>query len=53
MTKSIPLGSEKRVLKLQAHAGNAFNHSEFNAMNTGIQFNPANSSVSNAARLQF
>jgi peptide-methionine (R)-S-oxide reductase len=48
MTKSIPLGSEKRVLKLQARAYNAFNHSEFNAMNTGIQFNPATNAVSNA-----
>ena len=31
MTKNIPLGSEKRVLKFQAQAYNAFNHPEFNA----------------------
>jgi len=48
MTKTIPLGSERRVLKLQAQAYNAFNHSEFNAMNTGIQFNPTTNAVSNA-----
>ena len=48
MTKIIPLGSEKRVLKIQAQAYNAFNHSEFNGMNTGITFNPTTNQVSNA-----
>lgn len=48
VTKSVPLGSEKRVLKFQVQAYNALNHPEFNAMNTGIQFNPANNAVSNA-----
>ena len=49
MTKVIPLGrSERRVLKIQAQAYNVFNHSEFNGMNTGITFNPANNVVSNA-----
>jgi hypothetical protein len=48
MTKNFPLGGEKRVLKIQAQAYNVFNHSEFNAMNTGIQFNPTTNAVSNA-----
>jgi hypothetical protein len=48
VTKSVPLGSEKRVLKFQVQAYNALNHPEFNAMNAGIQFNPANNAVSNA-----
>lgn len=47
LTKSFPLG-ERRVLKIQAQAYNALNHSEFNAMNTGIQFNPSTNAVSNA-----
>jgi hypothetical protein len=48
LTKSIPLGSERRLLKFQAQAYNAFNHPEFNAMNTGIQFNPTTNVVSNS-----
>jgi hypothetical protein len=48
VTKSIPLGSEKRVLKFQAQAYNALNHPQFNAMNTGVQFNPSTNVVSNA-----
>lgn len=47
LTKVIPLGSEKRVLKFQAQAYNAFNHPEFSAENTGIQFNPTTNLVSN------
>ncbi len=48
VTKSFPLRNEKRVFKIQAQAYNALNHPEFNAMNTGIQFNPANNAVSTA-----
>jgi hypothetical protein len=48
LTKSIPLGSERRLLKFQAQAYNAFNHPEFNGMNTGIQFNPTTNAVSNS-----
>ncbi|HVV47464.1 MAG TPA: hypothetical protein VHC72_19775, partial [Bryobacteraceae bacterium] len=47
LTKVIPLGSEKRVLKLQAQAYNAFNHAEFNSENTGIQFGPTTNLVTN------
>jgi hypothetical protein len=38
--KSVPLGSEKRLLKFQVQAYNALNHPEFNAMNTGIRSIP-------------
>jgi hypothetical protein len=49
MTKNVPLGSsEKRILRFQVQAYNAFNHPQFNAMNTGVQFNPATNAVSNA-----
>jgi hypothetical protein len=49
MTKNIPLGNDaRRVLRFQVQAYNAFNHPEFNGMNTGIQFNPATNAVSNA-----
>jgi hypothetical protein len=48
MTKNVPLGSEKRILRFQVQAYNAFNHPQFNGMNTGIQFNPATNAVSNA-----
>ncbi|HEY1337166.1 MAG TPA: hypothetical protein VGF59_06625, partial [Bryobacteraceae bacterium] len=46
MTKFIPVLGERRGLKLQVQAYNAFNHPEFNAVNTGIQFD-ATGKVSN------
>jgi hypothetical protein len=49
MTKSVPLGSEKRVLKIQVQAYNVFNHTEYNALNTQIQFNPSTGAVGNAS----
>jgi hypothetical protein len=53
MTKLIPLGSEKRVLKIQAQAYNVFNHPEFNGINSGIQFNPTTNQVSNLTSLGY
>jgi len=53
ITKNVPLGSEKRVLKFQVQAYNVFNHPEFNGLGTGIQFNPATNQVSNAASLGY
>ena len=47
MTKNIPLGNDKRLLRIQVQAYNAFNHPQFNALNTGIQFNPTTNAVSN------
>ena len=40
MTKNIPLGSEKRVLKIQVQAYNLFNHTEISSIGTGMQFVP-------------
>jgi hypothetical protein len=49
MTKNFPLGIDtRRVLRFQVQAYNAFNHPEFNGMNTGITFNPTTNAVSNA-----
>lgn len=41
LTRSIPLFSEKRQLKLRFDAFNVFNHTEFNGVASGFQFNPA------------
>jgi len=53
ITKNVPLGSEKRILKFQVQAYNVFNHTEVNGLNTGIQFNPATNQVSNASSLGY
>jgi hypothetical protein len=53
LTKVVPLGSEKRVLKFQAQAYNVFNHSQFSGINSGIQFNPTTNQVSNLASLGY
>ena len=47
LSKNVPLGSEKRVLRFQAQAYNVFNHTEISGIGTGIQFNPATNQVSN------
>src|ERR1017187_326713 len=53
ITKIVPLGSEKRVLKLQVQAYNVFNHPEYNGLGTGIQFDPVTNQVSNSASLGY
>jgi hypothetical protein len=53
LTKTFPLGSETRILKLQAQAYNAFNHAEFSAYGRGIQFNPKTNQVSNPNSLGY
>jgi hypothetical protein len=48
MGKFIPVGlGERRGLRIQVQAYNAFNHTEVNALNTTIQFNPATGAVVN------
>jgi hypothetical protein len=48
MAKFIPIGlGERKGLRIQVQAYNAFNHTEINAINTGIQFNPATGAVVN------
>lgn len=41
MTKTIPLGNEKRVIKVAAQAYNAFNHTQFSTWGTSAAFNAA------------
>jgi hypothetical protein len=53
LTKRIPLGSEKRVMKVQAQAYNVFNHAEFSGYGEGIQFNPSTNQVSNPLSLGY
>lgn len=48
MGKFIPVGlGERRGLRVQAQAYNVFNHTEINALNTTIQFNPTTGAVVN------
>jgi hypothetical protein len=53
ITKNVPLGNEKRVLRFQVQAYNVFNHTEINGLGTGIQFTPATNQVSNASSLGY
>jgi hypothetical protein len=50
--KNVPLG-ERRLLKFQVQAYNVFNHTEINALNSSIQFNPSTNQVSNASSLGY
>jgi hypothetical protein len=47
LSKSIPLGNEKRILRFQAQAYNVFNHTEISALGTSIQFVPGTGAVGN------
>jgi hypothetical protein len=48
MAKFIPVGlGERRGLRIQVQAYNAFNHTEVNSLVTGVQFNSANGTVAN------
>jgi len=53
LTKSIPLGSEKRVLKLQAQAYNVFNHTEINGLGTGAQYSFTTNQLTNGSTLGY
>jgi len=53
LTKDIPLGSEKRLLRVQAQAYNVFNHTEISGIGTGIQFNATTNQVTNAPTLGY
>jgi len=59
LTKNIPLGSEKRLLRIQAQAYNLFNHTEIGT-NTGgvglgnsLQFSPTTNQLTNAQTTGF
>jgi hypothetical protein len=47
MSKIFPLGSEKRIIRLQAQAYNVFNHTEISGVNTGVNFNYTTNAVTN------
>ncbi len=53
LTKNIPLGSEKRVLKIQAQAYNVFNHTEISGIGTGATYSPTTNLLSNGATLGY
>ena len=53
LTKSIALGSEKRVLKIQAQAYNVFNHTQISGIGTGMQFSPTTGALTNASSLGY
>ncbi len=53
LTKNIPLGSEKRLLRIQAQAYNVFNHNEISGINTGISFNATTNLPTNTTALGY
>jgi hypothetical protein len=53
LAKVFPLGSEKRILKIQAQAYNIFNHTEISGINTGINFNFTTNQVTNLQTLGY
>jgi hypothetical protein len=53
LAKIFPLGSEKRILKIQAQAYNIFNHTEISGINTGVNFNFTTNQVTNLQTLGY
>jgi hypothetical protein len=53
LSKVIPIGSEKRRLKIQAQAYNVFNHTEITGIGTGAQFNFTTNLITNAGQLGY
>ena len=53
LTKNFPLGSEKRVLRLQMQAYNVFNHTEPNGIFTTINFNFTTNQVTNPSQIGY
>jgi hypothetical protein len=47
ISKNIPLGSEKRVLRIQAQAYNVFNHTEISGLQTGAQYSFTTNQLTN------
>ena len=51
MSKFVPIGSsERRGFRILFQAYNVFNHTEYNALNTQILFNPTSGAVTNATQ---
>jgi hypothetical protein len=53
VTKNVPLGSEKRLLRIQVQAYNVFNHTEIGGINTGVNFNATTNAVTNSSALGY
>jgi len=53
LSKVIPLGSEKRVLKIQAQAYNVFNHTEISSVGSGAQFGFTTNQLTNGSTLGY
>jgi hypothetical protein len=53
LTKNIPLGSEKRILRVQAQAYNVFNHTEISSIGSSGQYSPTTNQVTNGATLGY
>jgi hypothetical protein len=49
LTSAIPLGSEKRTLRLHAQAYNVFNHTEISGIGTRGQYSPTTNALTNGA----
>ena len=49
MSKFIPLFGERRGIKLQAQAYNVFNHTEYNGVGTGLQWDASGNQTSLSA----
>lgn len=47
MTKTIPLHSERQVIKIQVQAYNVLNHAEFTGFNQSIQYSPSTGAITN------
>ena len=51
MTKFVPIGlGERRGFRIMVQAYNVFNHTEYNALNTQILFNPTSGAVTNGTQ---
>ena len=53
LTKTIPLGSEKRVLRIQAQAYNVFNHTEISGIGTSAQYSFTTNQLVNGPTLGY
>jgi len=53
ISKNIPLGSEKRILRIQAQAYNVFNHTEISGLQTGAQYGFTTNQLTNAQSIGY
>jgi hypothetical protein len=53
LSKNIPLGSGKRLLRIQAQAYNVFNHTEISGLNTGAKYDFTTNQLTNAQTIGY